>query len=122
MGLMSLVGNSAPDDIMRCDEVRVLLKDVREARQSKMREGLSALNPIHLEVSPRLSHEALQLLATDTRRRYSDAKSIDSGNQRTPTLLPPRPRPSRSSRSRKRAEYRDRETVDRETSRGETES
>jgi hypothetical protein len=60
MRLMGDVGNSAPDDIMRCDEVRVLLKDVREARQSKMREGLSALNPIHLEVRPHPSQDQSQ--------------------------------------------------------------
>lgn len=33
------------------DQIRILLKDIREVRQSKIRQGLQALNPSHVFVS-----------------------------------------------------------------------
>ncbi|KAM0787027.1 hypothetical protein ACM66B_006293 [Microbotryomycetes sp. NB124-2] len=45
----------ASDDFPQPDKVRILLKDIREARQSKVRAGLGALNPIHLAM-PNLSN------------------------------------------------------------------
>lgn len=41
----------APDDIEDADEIRSLLKDLRDARQSKISQGLDMINPYHLEVS-----------------------------------------------------------------------
>ncbi|KAK4049676.1 DNA replication protein psf2 [Microbotryomycetes sp. JL201] len=68
----------ASDDFPQPDKVRILLKDIREARQSKVRAGLGALNPIHLampnlsnmeiaEVRPffTLAHKRLVLLDPD---------------------------------------------------------
>jgi len=45
----------ASDDLNNPDKLRLLLKDIREARQSKIREGLGALNSVHLGVSTTLS-------------------------------------------------------------------
>ena len=42
---------SAADDIPDSDLVRSLLKDLREARQAKVLQGLNSVNPFHLEVS-----------------------------------------------------------------------
>ncbi|GAA6022591.1 hypothetical protein JCM11491_000694 [Sporobolomyces phaffii] len=44
----------AADDISNPDRLRLLLKDIREARQSKIREGLGAINSVHLGM-PNLS-------------------------------------------------------------------
>ncbi|EGG00792.1 uncharacterized protein MELLADRAFT_50279 [Melampsora larici-populina 98AG31] len=48
----------APDDIPSLPEVRSMLKAIREVRQTKLRNGLSGLDGIHLE-TPNLS--ALEL-------------------------------------------------------------
>ena len=42
--------NSASDDIHDPDRIRILLKDVREARQAKVRTLFPDLGPYHLEV------------------------------------------------------------------------
>jgi GINS complex subunit 2 len=47
---MSVV-NSASDDIQNSDKVRSLLKDIREARQAKSRDGLQKID--HSELSVR---------------------------------------------------------------------
>ncbi|POY73444.1 hypothetical protein BMF94_3381 [Rhodotorula taiwanensis] len=39
---------TAPDDLASPDRIRLLLKDIREARQAKVRDGLGAINPVHL--------------------------------------------------------------------------
>ncbi|GAA5937771.1 hypothetical protein JCM3775_002123 [Rhodotorula graminis] len=44
----------ASDDVPAPDRVRLLLKDIREARQAKVREGLAAINAVHLGM-PNLS-------------------------------------------------------------------
>ncbi|GAA6026483.1 hypothetical protein JCM10207_002517, partial [Rhodosporidiobolus poonsookiae] len=44
----------ASDDVPAPDRVRLLLKDIREARQAKVREGLAAVNAVHLAM-PNLS-------------------------------------------------------------------
>ncbi|GAA6044399.1 hypothetical protein JCM8097_007243 [Rhodosporidiobolus ruineniae] len=44
----------ASDDVPAPDRVRLLLKDIREARQAKVREGLGAVNAVHLAM-PNLS-------------------------------------------------------------------
>jgi len=41
--------NRAPDDIQNSDKVRSLLKDIREARQAKSRDGLQKID--HSELS-----------------------------------------------------------------------
>jgi GINS complex subunit 2 len=40
----------APDDIYDPDRIRILLKDIREARQAKIRTLFPDLGPYHLEV------------------------------------------------------------------------
>ena len=42
--------DSASDDVPSSDRVRSLLKDLREARQSKTHQGLEALDAVHVEV------------------------------------------------------------------------
>lgn len=42
--------SSTSEDIPSSSRVRALLKDLREARQSKILAGLPMLNPAHLEV------------------------------------------------------------------------
>ncbi|GAA5900378.1 hypothetical protein JCM6882_001233 [Rhodosporidiobolus microsporus] len=44
----------ASDDVPAPDRMRLLLKDIREARQAKVREGLAAVNAVHLAM-PNLS-------------------------------------------------------------------
>ncbi|KAM0752907.1 Psf2-domain-containing protein [Meredithblackwellia eburnea MCA 4105] len=48
----------ASNDMENPDKVRILLKDIREARQSKVREGLQAINSTHLAM-PNLSQMEL---------------------------------------------------------------
>jgi hypothetical protein len=43
---------SASDDLQNPDKIRNLLKDLREARQAKSREGLRKLDHISLSVGP----------------------------------------------------------------------
>jgi hypothetical protein len=43
----------APDDIQNSDKIRSLLKDIREARQAKSREGLQKIDHSELSVSAR---------------------------------------------------------------------
>ena len=40
----------APDDIQNSDKIRSLLKDIREARQAKSREGLQKIDHSELGV------------------------------------------------------------------------
>ncbi|KAF9076996.1 Psf2-domain-containing protein [Rhodocollybia butyracea] len=47
----------APDDIQNIDKIRSLLKDLREARQAKSREGLDQLNREELSLSNLCSME-----------------------------------------------------------------
>ncbi|KIK67795.1 hypothetical protein GYMLUDRAFT_238001 [Collybiopsis luxurians FD-317 M1] len=47
----------APDDLQNTDKIRSLLKDLREARQAKSREGLNQLNRGELSVSNLCSME-----------------------------------------------------------------
>lgn len=43
--------SSASDDVESPDKIRTLLKDIREARQAKSREGLQKLDHSELSVS-----------------------------------------------------------------------
>ncbi|KAL8280044.1 hypothetical protein RQP46_007625 [Phenoliferia psychrophenolica] len=51
----------ASDDIPTPDTIRLLLKSIREARQSKIRLGLAALNPSHLQMPHASSLELNEL-------------------------------------------------------------
>lgn len=55
---MKLTPDSAQDDLENPDRIRTLLKDIREARQAKSREGITKLD--HSELGVRHS-----LLPTD---------------------------------------------------------
>ncbi|ORY88559.1 hypothetical protein BCR35DRAFT_329810 [Leucosporidium creatinivorum] len=46
------------------DKVKILLKDIREARQAKIRVGAGALNPVHLAMPHLSSMEILELRPT----------------------------------------------------------
>lgn len=52
--------HSASDDFAQPDKVRVILKDIRETRQSKIRQGLAYLNPVSVGVSARSNSCALR--------------------------------------------------------------
>ena len=47
---MGLIPDSASDDLENPDKIRTLLKDIREARQSKSREGVRKLDHSELGV------------------------------------------------------------------------
>ncbi|CAO1628762.1 unnamed protein product [Sympodiomycopsis kandeliae] len=51
VSISKVILDVAPDDVPQADEVRAMLKDLREARQSKISQGLQMLNPFHLEMS-----------------------------------------------------------------------
>ncbi|KAI9014797.1 Psf2-domain-containing protein [Gaertneriomyces semiglobifer] len=50
METSQLLLDCASDDIPHAEEVRTLLKDLREARQAKARKGLEALDPYYLQM------------------------------------------------------------------------
>ena len=50
-----LTPDSASDDLENPDKIRTLLKDIREARQSKSREGIRKLDHSELGVCPPFS-------------------------------------------------------------------
>ena len=52
--------DSASDDLENPDKIRTLLKDIREARQSKSREGIAKLD--HSELGVRRSPSFLPTL------------------------------------------------------------
>lgn len=50
---MKLIPDSASDDLENPDKIRTLLKDIREARQSKSRDGITKLDHSELGVRTR---------------------------------------------------------------------
>lgn len=48
---MTLTPDSASDDLENPDKIRTLLKDIREVRQAKSREGIARLDHSELGVS-----------------------------------------------------------------------
>ena len=48
---IKLTSDSASDDLENPDRIRTLLKDIREARQAKSREGITKLDHSELGVS-----------------------------------------------------------------------
>jgi hypothetical protein len=87
-GRLTSVNSSASDDLENPDKIRSLLKDLREARQAKSRDGLKTLD--HSELSVRLfaprvrcaTEEPISLLSCQTCVQW---KSTRSG----PTLFSP---------------------------------
>ncbi|KAL1708580.1 hypothetical protein EV121DRAFT_277088 [Schizophyllum commune] len=73
----------APDDLEDADQLRLLLKNLREARQAKTRDGLQNLNPNELHVENMCSMEineirpffvqSMAILGQLTRRPAVDA-------------------------------------------------
>ncbi|KAK9895674.1 Psf2-domain-containing protein [Cystobasidium minutum MCA 4210] len=51
MELSRILLEAAPDDIPQPERIRSLLKDLREVRQGKAREGIQHLNPVELNVT-----------------------------------------------------------------------
>lgn len=67
----------ASDNVQNPDKVRSLLKDLREARQAKSREGLAKLDHSELSVRTTLSIQGLPSLTT-----IPVAKLMFHGDQR----------------------------------------
>ncbi|GAA5997072.1 DNA replication protein PSF2 [Rhodotorula paludigena] len=66
----------ASDDVPAPDKVRLLLKDIREARQAKIREGLGAINAVHLGM-PNLSSMELTELRPFFSLAFSRLSDLD---------------------------------------------
>jgi hypothetical protein len=75
----------APDDIQNSDKIRSLLKDIREARQAKSREGLQKIDHSELSVSTTPRCLLCLLTAAVSYRIYVLWKSMKSG----PSLCEP---------------------------------
>ena len=56
----TLLANAA-DDVPNSNRVRALLKDIREARQSKILSGVPMLNSVHLQMHNISAHEVAEL-------------------------------------------------------------
>ncbi len=80
---LTVAFQSAADDFQNSDKLRSLLKDIREARQAKSREGLSKLD--HSELSVRRT--SLSFMGTCHSQNPSAAKPVFNGNQRNPTVF-----------------------------------
>lgn len=61
MAIAKVLLETAPDDIPQSDEVRVILKGLREARQSKVMEGIRHVNTEHLGMYNISSGEVAEL-------------------------------------------------------------
>jgi GINS complex subunit 2 len=61
IGVSQALLTAAPDDIPNSNKVRTLLKDIREARQSKILAGVSMLNSVHLQMTNISAHEIAEL-------------------------------------------------------------
>ncbi|KDN39630.1 GINS complex, PSF2 component [Tilletiaria anomala UBC 951] len=68
---------TASSDIPDSDQIRGLLKDLREARQAKVISGLSAINSAHLEMTNVTSLEICELRAFFT-TAFNHLKAIES--------------------------------------------
>ena len=54
--ILPIIVHRAPDDIQSSDKIRSLLKDIREARQAKSREGLQKIDHSELSVRDNVRH------------------------------------------------------------------
>ncbi|SPO21718.1 related to PSF2 - part of GINS, replication multiprotein complex [Ustilago trichophora] len=61
IGVSQTLLSHAPDDIPNSNRVRALLKDIREARQSKILSGVPMLNSVHLQMHNISAHEVAEL-------------------------------------------------------------
>lgn len=75
---------SASDDIHDPDRIRILLKDVREARQAKIRILFPDLGPHHLEVCSSFLYGRKLMLNMVL---FVDTKFMLYGNQRDTLVL-----------------------------------
>lgn len=72
---------SASDDLQNPDKIRSLLKDLREARQAKSREGLRKLDHLTLGVCDYIFNSLVIRLKT------SVTTSMRNGNKRNSTIF-----------------------------------
>ncbi len=61
VGVSSSLLDNAADDVPQSNRVRALLKDIREARQSKILAGVPMLNSVHLQMHNISAHEVAEL-------------------------------------------------------------
>ena len=61
VAIAKLLLEHAAEDIPYSSRIRALLKDLREARQSKVQAGLEMINPAHLEMTNISSMEICEL-------------------------------------------------------------
>ncbi|SPO22523.1 related to PSF2 - part of GINS, replication multiprotein complex [Ustilago trichophora] len=61
IGVSHTLLSHASDDIPNSNRVRALLKDIREARQSKILSGVSMINSVHLQMHNISAHEVAEL-------------------------------------------------------------
>ena len=73
--------HSASDDLQNPDRIRSLLKDLREARQAKSREGLRKLDHLTLGVRGHIFSSSVAWL------KFSVATSMRDGNKRDSTVF-----------------------------------
>ncbi|GAA5923940.1 DNA replication protein PSF2 [Sporobolomyces koalae] len=66
----------AMDDLNSPDRLRLLLKDIREARQAKIRQGLEALNSVHLGM-PNLSQMEINELRPFFSQAFTRLAKLD---------------------------------------------
>ncbi|GAA5856490.1 hypothetical protein JCM8547_008767 [Rhodosporidiobolus lusitaniae] len=71
----------ASDDVPSPDRIRLLLKDIREARQAKVREGLAAVNAVHLAM-PNLSTLELSELRPFFSLAFQRLSQLDPDSER----------------------------------------
>lgn len=73
---------SAPDDLQNPEKLRTLLKDIREARQAKSRDGLSKLDHNELMVCSLQSYILVQMFklyhSCRTSVRWRSTRSVPS--------------------------------------------
>ncbi|EST06241.1 GINS complex [Kalmanozyma brasiliensis GHG001] len=61
IGVSQALLSGAADDIPNSSRVRSLLKDIREARQSKILSGVAMVNSVHLQMHNISAHEVAEL-------------------------------------------------------------
>ncbi|SJX61240.1 related to PSF2-part of GINS, replication multiprotein complex [Sporisorium reilianum f. sp. reilianum] len=61
IGVSHALLTGAPDDVPSSNRVRALLKDIREARQSKILSGVPMINSVHLQMHNISAHEVAEL-------------------------------------------------------------
>ncbi|GAC97095.1 potential GINS DNA replication initiation complex subunit [Pseudozyma hubeiensis SY62] len=61
IGVSQALLSNASDDVPNSNRVRALLKDIREARQSKILSGVPMINSVHLQMHNISAHEVAEL-------------------------------------------------------------